>query len=426
MKIEVKNTEKCWQEMTIIIPAEEAEKEYRKVVNSFKNKVNIPGFRKGKAPLSVMERTYGEYFKEEFLQKAAEKFYKLALDEKDINPISEADLKKVEWEHDKDLVAEFRFEIFPEIELTQYENFEVEFHAQEMQDEFIDLTIEDMRKSNAIQEDSEKPAELENIVIARFNQVTEEGEGFKFERTFAIGDNVYNSDLNKKIVGKKIGEEFVSSIFDKDTEHVAQADEKFRGKEFKVVIDSIKVNILPELDEEFAKDNDFDTLEEMKTKLSADIQTQVDKENFEAKRKAIMDKLVELNPIEMPDSMIEQYAKQLGKDAAKQYNLPIDQATKIFKPMAEQNMKSFHIQNRIMELLEITISDEDKQAAIAEAAENMKMPAEEYASLYAKELAGNDFIEALKEKKTVDFLLKTVTFIEPKPVEEEPEEQVSE
>ena len=426
MKIEVKNTEKCWQQITIVVPAEEAEQEYRKVVNSFKSKVNIPGFRKGKAPLSVMERTYGEYFKEEFLQKAADKFYKLALHEKEINPVSEAELNKIEWDHDKDLVAEFKFEVFPEIELTQYENFEVEFHAQEMEDEFINHTIDDMRKHNAIQEDSEVPAAIENIVIANFTQITDEGEGFKFERTFKIGDNVYNADLNEKIIGKKIGEEFSSTLFDAETENVAKADEKFRGKEFKIAIDSIKVNVLPEVDEDFAVDNGFDSLDDMNAKLRADIQTQIDKENFEAKRKAIMDKLVELNPIEMPDSMIDQYAKQIGKDAAKQYNLPIDQATKLFKPMAEQNMKSFHIQNKIMELLEITITDEDKKAAIAEAAGNMKMPVDEYATLYAKELAGADFVEALKEKKTVDFLLKTVTIIEPKPIEEEPEEQVSE
>ncbi|MCF7918691.1 MAG: trigger factor [Candidatus Cloacimonetes bacterium] len=419
MKVELSEIKNCWQEMKITLPAEEAETEYRKIVNKYKSKINIPGFRKGKAPLSIMERTYADYFKDIFLQEAAEKLYKQALDTEDIHPVSEAELLEMEWAHNSDYTAKFKYEIMPEIEVKQYENFEVEFQPQVLQEVYVENMIDNMRKNMSIQEDGEGPVEKDNIVSATFSEISEQDKPFTFERTFVVDDNVYNAELNEKIKGRKTGEEFQSTIFDAETEDVAKADEKFRGKLFNIKVESIKVNILPEVNDEFAKDLEYESVEDLRNKIRAELQNRIDRDNQEEKRNAVMAKLVELNPFDVPASMIEHYAGELGKDAVEKYGITQKQAVDLYKPIAEYNIKSYHLHSRITELLDLTITDEDKQTAIAEAAANMKMSADDYSRLYAKQIEGEEFQEGLKERKTMDYLLEQAVYITPKPREED-------
>jgi FKBP-type peptidyl-prolyl cis-trans isomerase (trigger factor) len=163
----------------------------------------------------------------------------------------------------------------------------------------------------------------------------------------------------------------------------------------------------------------------MRKQMSEYIRINIERENLETQRNALLAKLVELNPLEIPESMTLHYVHQMAEDAVKQYNIPMEKAVKLYKTVAEYNLKAYHLQDKITELLDISITEEDKQAAIAEAAENMKMPVEEYTKLYAKQLESDDFIDGLKERKTFAYLLSKTKFIEPAE-ETEPEEVTEE
>ena len=109
MKIEIKDISESVKELIININAEEALKEYNKILKKFKNYVVMPGFRKGKAPVDMIERNYGEHAKEEFYNQKLGDYYKTAIDEKKLKPVNQGEATNVEWEKGKDLIATFKY-----------------------------------------------------------------------------------------------------------------------------------------------------------------------------------------------------------------------------------------------------------------------------------------------------------------------------
>lgn len=420
MKIEVKNLENCMQELTITVPAETAEKDYKKIIGKYKNKVNIPGFRKGKAPISLIERNYGEYIKEEFLDDSTKKYFMKALDEEDIHPVSEAEPVKVEWDHDKDFVAVIKFEVMPEVEVKEYDGMEVEFEEREIKDSDVELFVERLRENMALTEIIETEIEKGYFVDL---DITKEDSDLNFQRKIEVGENIYSKDLNEKLIGKKTGDEFTSVIFDEKEEADSEEMEKFRGVVFNVKIGEVEKKELPEVNDEFAADLGHDNLEEMKEKLRKELEERNNAENIKQKHNAVLAKLVELNPVEIPRSMTIGYAKQLAEDAVKQYNIEMDQAVQLYMGIAEFNLKTFNLQNKLKEILKLEVTDEYKENILKEAAENMKMDLEEYKKMYKKQLESAEFIESIKDKMVLDYLVENSKFVTPKPVEKTEEQE---
>ena len=127
MKTEVKEISQCIRELQVTVEAAETNSAYYSVLNKIKKMVAIPGFRKGKAPNSMIEQHYHEYIKDEFLNQQVGEYYKQALDELKLSPVNQGEATDVKWEKGSDLVATYRFEVFPEIELKKYTDLEIPF-----------------------------------------------------------------------------------------------------------------------------------------------------------------------------------------------------------------------------------------------------------------------------------------------------------
>jgi trigger factor len=423
MKTEIKEISPCERELTITVEADKALQDYNKVLRNFKNLVAVPGFRKGKAPLSLVERNYGSYAKEEFYNKSIGEYYKEALDEEKINPVNQGEAANIEWEKGKDLVATFKFEVMPEVEVKKYKELEIPFEPVEFQENMIDLTIEDFRNRMATMEEVEGESEEGDTVEAVIKFLDDDGKVTKeVNRQFVIGDNVYCKNFNNKMTGIKAGTEVKTKLFTKSQKSEDEdIGENIKDREFLVEVKSIKRKILPELNDEFAKDLEYESVEEMRKQIEIELKKKLENDNEQEKKSAILNKLVEENPVEVPKSMVKYYAEQLAKPYAEAYKIDIEKIAPIYQQNAENDLKSHLIMQKIIEIENPEVTEKDMEITIEENAANMNMDVEKYKKMYKKQIESDDFQAAIKEKKIIKIIEESSKFV-PLPKEEEKKE----
>jgi trigger factor len=418
VKTEVKEISPVMRELTITIEADEMQEEYRKELNKFKNYVQIPGFRKGKAPIAMVERIYGEYAKEEFLSKKMETYYQEALKTIDVHPVSEASTDKIEWEKGKELVAVFTFEIMPEIVVSNYQNLEIPYEERPFSKEMIDIQLNEIQKQLATIIQPEQ-LEIEDEVNFTARILDENGNAAdekNIETLFVKGE--FTDEFYDNLEHAKVGEEIKTILYetgDMEEERRKQAVEEFGedcfGKEYIVKINSINRHAVPEINDELAKDMEFDSLEELKQHIEKEIMEKLKKENEDTMRGAIIDKLLKENPFELPPSMVLRYAETMAKPYAKAYKTTVEELIPIYKNIAEYNMKSYYLLEELKKLEPVEITDEDRENLIAEAAANLNMEVDKYKELYKKQIESEEFEAPIIEKKLFALIKSTATFV---------------
>ena len=420
MKTEIKKIAQCVRELTITIDSDEVLKDYNSSLNQLKKNILIPGFRKGKAPIAMIERTYGDHLKDEFLNDKLKNYYGKAIDEIDIEPVNPGEFKKADWEKGKDLVASFHFEIFPEINITKYTNLEIPYEPFKFKNEILDIRIEEFRNKLATLIDAESPSENGDIISSKVKFLNENDQVTKeIDREFFLGDNQYSEEFNKNLTGKNVDDEIKTKLFnDLQESQDKEIANSIKNKEFLVQITSIKRKQLPEIDDDLAKDLEFESLQDMKEKITEDLKIGIEIENKKALKEAITSQLLKENPIDIPPSMITNYAREMAKSYSKSVKDDIEQMLPFFQGMAEHNLKSHYLIQEILKKENIELMDEDKETVIKEAAENLKMDIEKYKKMYKKQIESEEFLSRIKENKLFEIIEKDSKFIPyPKEVE---------
>jgi len=413
MKTEIKEISKTVHEMTLTVPAEDATRDHQKIVAQIKKSIMIPGFRKGKAPLSLIEQMYGDYIKEEFYDKKLEDYYKKALEENDINPVSVGKPMKVEWEKGKDLVAVFQYETMPEIKVEKYKNLEIPFEKTVFSEKMIDETLEDYRRQNAEILDADSPIQKGDLLELMFELPAEKGKVAKeFKRFIEAGNNIYSDGFNAALIGKNAGEVIKTTLFDKDKQSTdKEITDDIKDKEFSVKIISVKRMKLSKIDDDFAKDLDFDSLKDLRKKIAEDLKKQIDKQNDDLLRSTIEDKLLEENSIEIPPSFIERVAQKTIEAAKEIKDKNKPEVKTIYNLIAERNLKSHYLIQKIIEKENIEVTEQDKEEIIKEAAKNLNIKIDEYKKLYKNYLESDDFVDSIKIKKAFKIIEDSAKFV---------------
>ena len=413
----------------------------KKSYNKNKNRFQVPGFRKGKVPYQLVCQYYGEgVLFEDAMNEIANEQYPEAVKEHDLKVVSrpEMDVQDINDEGIKYTISVY---VKPEFELGQYEGVEVPFKDQVVTDEDVDAEIERMRKRNASLEEVEDRAAQEG------DTVTIDYEGFKDGVAFEGGKGEgYNLKLGSKsfipgfeeqVAGHKTGENFTIEV--KFPEDYHAEDLKGADATFNVTIHAIKTEVVPELDDEFAKDvSEFDTLDELKADIRAKQQERADKDNKAAFENETVRAVCDNCEIDIPESMIQNEVEQMAQDqAARMSNQGIaldmylqyvgqsmDDFKKSLEPMARVRVKSSLVIEKITEKIDPEVTDEDYNEELTTIANTYKMELEE-----VKKSIGEDsaFIkDSIKARKTVEYLASKAVKVEPKPAEEAKEEAAEE
>ncbi len=291
----------------VTLDAAEFEKYVAEAYKKAKKNITVPGFRKGKAPRTVIEGMYGkDVFYDGAMDDAAPIAFAYGAGESGLRVVGQPSVTKFEFTDDKALVLSFSSDVWPEVELGQYKGVECPYSKVEVTDEDLNGELEAMQKENGRIQVVERAAQNGDTVVIDFvgSVDGEEFKGGKAEDySLVLGSNSFVPGFEDQLVGINAGEEKdVNVTFpEKYTAELAGKDATFH-----VVCHEVKETILPALDDEFAKDNDFDTLEELKKSIYDRLYNSRKSVSDSAFEELIVDKAAENMTAEIPQSMIDE------------------------------------------------------------------------------------------------------------------------
>lgn len=392
MSLKVENLEKNMIKLTIEVEASELDKAIEKAYQKQKNQINIPGFRKGKAPRKMIEQMYGVgVFYEDAANALIPENYQKALDEYEGTEIVSApSINVVQIEAGKPFIFTAEVAIKPEVTLGQYKGVEVDKLEATVSAEEVDAEIKREQEANAreivVEDRAVKDGDITVIDFEGFvdGVAFEGGKGEDYPLT--IGSGAFIPGFEEQLVGAEIGKEVEVNVTFPAEYHAAN----LAGKEavFKCTVKEIKEKELPELDDEFASEvSEFDTMDEYKASVEKKLADKKAADVKNAKENAVVETVVANATMEIPDAMIETQQRQIVDDFAQRLQmqgLSMEQyfqytgmtaATMLdqVKPQAEARIKSSLVLEAVVKAEGIEATEEDFAAEVAKMAEQYKM-----------------------------------------------------
>ncbi len=297
----------CRRELELEIPAEEVSKALERVAKEFARIANVPGFRRGKAPVSLIRRRFADDIKGEVLQSLVPERVEKAVAEQKLTPISQPQVDKLEFNEGQPLKFRAVFEVLPEFVLGNYKGLEFEMPALEITDEDITKTLEEMRERAATFAPVEGRA-VENGDFALVKLLgTPDGGGDPLRADSVlchIGAEETMEPFNTNLKGANVGEH---KNFDVDYP-ADYPDPKLAGKKYHYAVEvlGVKTKRLPELNDDFAKDvSDAATLDELKKKVREGLEHQRDHRQKELLHEKVLAEIVKLHDFPVPQGLVE-------------------------------------------------------------------------------------------------------------------------
>ena len=422
MSLQVEKLEKNMANLTVEVPAEQFEAALKTSYNKNKNKFNIPGFLKGKAPQAMIEKMYGVgVFYEDAVDEAINASYPDAAKESGLEIVSRPEISIEQVEKGKSFIYVATVATKPEVTLGEYKGIEVEKAKPEVTDADVEAELK------KVQEQNSRLVSVEDRAVADGDQTVIDFEGFvdgkAFEGgkaedyTLVIGSHSFIDTFEDQLIGKNIGEDVEVNVTFPAEYHAAELAGK--PATFKVKIKEIKMKELPELNDEFASEvSEFETLdaykEDVKNKLAETKQAQATAENENNVVQKVVDNAQMDIPAPMVDeqvrNMIEDYARRLQSQGISfdQYlqftGSTIEQLQEQMRPQAELRLRTRLVLEAVVAAEKIEPSDELVEAEIKKMSENYKMDAEQIKTIMGE--AGMAQMKAdMAVQEAVDFLV---------------------
>lgn len=422
MSVTVENLEKNMAKLTIEIPVEEVAKAEQRAYNKSKHQINVPGFRKGKAPRNIVEKIYGaDIFMEDAVNDLLPTAYEEAVKESGLEIVSRPQIDYVQVEHGQPLIVTATVAVKPEVKLGKYKGLKLDLTAPEVTEEDILAELKREQEKNATMKDVEdRPVQEGDTVTLDYagsiDGVPFEG-GTAEEQELTIGSGHFIPGFEDHMIGMEIGEE-------RDL-HVTFPEEygakELAGKEavFHVKVHAISEKELPELNDEFASEvSEFETLEAYKEDIRTKLQERKEKAFVQEKENAALEAAVKNAEMEIPQAMIDSQAEDMVNEFGErlqmqgmrleQYlqftGMSMSQIVDQYKDQAKKRIEGRLVLEAIVEAEKIEINDEDREKGYQELAERYGMEADKVKDFFDEEsLSGYD--KDLATQKALDLLV---------------------
>lgn len=402
MSFKVEELGKSMVKLTIEVPADEFEKAMETAYQKNKNKLSVQGFRKGKAPRSVVEKMYGPgVFYEDAANEVIPAAYEKTVEESGLDIVSRPEIDIVQVEKGKEFIFTAEVAVKPEVTLGAYKGVEVEKMEIAVSEEEVNAELDRVREQNA------RILTIDDRPVADGDETVIDFEGFVDGKPFAggkgedyklvIGSHSFVDTFEEQLIGKSIGEEVeVNVTF--PAEYHAQ---ELAGKPalFQVKIKAITAKELPELDDEFAVDvSEFDTLAEYKEDIKKNLLEKKEKEAKFAKEDAVVDKIIETATMEIPDAMVDTQTRQMAEEYAQRLQmqgLELEQYFKFtgmnansfmenLKPQALKRIQCRLVLEAVAKAENIEVSEEEFEKELDTMAQSYRMEKEKLAELVSE------------------------------------------
>lgn len=415
--------------LTITVDAETLEKAYSEKLNKYTKEIQLPGFRKGKAPSSMIEKKFGDAIREEISFDTMETELKgvietLENDQKPLpycTPVLQEEEKLVPFKKNEPVTFTVHYDVRPKFELAQYTGLEVEFKDAKVTESDIDAEVKKYQEQNAMVIAKDGAVEKGDIVTCDYAEIGEDGSEVastsRKDFTFTVGSSYNFYEFDDEIVGMKKGEE---KKFEKS--YAADySNHDYAGKTITldVKVTEVKKRELPEVDDEFAQDvkEEYKTVADMRNGISERLSKELEESIRNEKLNALLEKISAATTIAIPASMIDFETENTWNNYVRQTGLSEEQLMKYFqmsgqskeeivaqwKEPATKNLKNQLIMEKIQKTENFPVDEEEVKKQLAE---NTKEDTDEATRKYLEEAIRDD----IQYKQVVPFLLEKNVF----------------
>ncbi len=425
MSVQVEQLEHNMAKLTVEVPAEDFEKAIESVYQKQKSKISIQGFRKGKVPRKVIEKIYGaDIFFEDAANQLLPGAYTQAASESGLDIVSIPAIDVTQIEAGKDLIFTAEVATKPDVELGKYNGVTVTKIDCSVSEEEVEAELESEREKNARTVTvTDRPVQDGDTVVIDFKGTV---DGVAFEGgeaenySLVIGSHSFIDNFEDQLIGKNSGDDLdVNVTFPED-----YPQEELAGKAavFAVTIHEIKEKQLPELDDEFAQDvSEFDTIAEYKESVKENVAKRKEEQATRDKEDEAVAKIVDKSKMDIPEAMIETNVQRMVDDFAQriaaqglsmeQYmqftGMDVEKLKEQMRPDAEKTIKNTLVLEKIAEVENLEVTDEDVEKEIEDTAAMYNMEADQL-----KSMVNPEQMESLKNdikiRKAVDFIMENV------------------
>ena len=415
MKFNVNELNNSEKEVEVTLEFEEIKEELNSEVSKQVKKLNVPGFRKGKVPRSIVKKMYGDAFEYEASEKVANsRFWKIAKDHS-LNPIGQPVMTDLDFKVGEDLKFKVKYETIPALEVKNYTGLEIEVPDYIAKDEEVEKEIFNIKKSNSTKEKAEQVTDNNFIIDVEMQRINEDGTPFENTKVEKMQIDLTNERVHPDIVqnakDKKVGDSFRFSFDDK--KKVPKADGTEEEVTEKVIYDiqikDINKIVLPELNEELVKKVTKDKVTnetDLRTEIKKDIQGYYDQQIEQITRGTIINKIIENNDFTPPATLVNNILEEMIKSEEQRLNqqgikkINKDNLATYLKPSAEHEVKWYLLKAEIEKKENIKVSEEELNEMAKKDSEKTGLPVEKLINYYQN----SNQTERLAEQKLFDYL----------------------
>ncbi len=425
---QIERLENAAVRLTVTVDKGSVNEKYNEVVKEYAKTAQVRGFRKGKVPFEIMERKFGESLKWEATTQLLDESLRQTLEEIDEKPLpySQPALDgEIELKTDEDFTFSVKYDVYPSIELGEYEGIEIEIDEIEVTEEDVERELTHIQDQNAVvQEKTAGAVEKDDIVTIDYRELDENDEVIEgtaredFVFTVGSGYNLYKIDDD--ILGlEQGGETVITKEYPEDFE---QSELAGQTKKLGVRIKTIKQRELPEIDDELAQDvsEKYETLDDLKNDIRERLAKAVENRVREEKIQKTLDKVVENSKLEVPESMLAAELEQFWQEFVQRFQSSSEQVERMLSAQgmnkndflerwrddATKRLSRRLVVQKILEKENIEVSDEELDADIRQRAEASSMDPDEARNYLEQNNMIEHLREEVRERKLYDSLLE--------------------
>ncbi|MBC8207885.1 MAG: trigger factor [Desulfobulbaceae bacterium] len=426
MDVVVEKIAELTRKVTVTVPEELTQKNLKKAYDKLQRDAKIKGFRRGKVPRSLIVKTYKSQVEGETSEQLVQDTYFSAIEQEKIEPVVHPEISEPTFNEDGSFTYVAMVELKPEFELGEYKGIEVEKPVVEVSDEEIMTELESMRTNMApLRSVTDRPVAMGDVVVVDF-------QGFYNDKALK---EVRNEDMSVDIGAGKLNPEFEEKLVGMEKGQEATHDMEFPPKhpnpvlagknvEFRVKIKDIKERVLPEMDDEFAKDvgSEYETLDALKDALCAKNMKEKEEKAEGDYSDRIMHKLLENHDFPVPVRLVRFEVEQMVKNIEQQLEqsgmdleaagMNREQLAEQHQETAEKRVRGDFVLKRIAEVEDIKVKDEDLERGFARIGSQYNMPVDQVKQYFQNRDDLLPFMNELLNEKILAFLRSEVKVVD--------------
>jgi trigger factor len=412
--------------MRVEVPPESLKEEYDLLCERYRQKAKVPGFRPGKAPLSVVMRHYRAGIREDFLDRAVQKHLLEALKSEDLSPLGSPQVRDLNYEDGGTLGFTAIFEVTPKLAISDYRGLEIERIIPEVKEEEVENALQQMQNNFAeFVPVEERPIRVGDYAVISYSGKFLDGSSPDFESketTCEVGGEKTLKEFSDNLVDAMSGEtRTFTAAYPQDYPNKQMAGKEVR---YSVQVQAIKVKKLPELNDDFAKNvGKYDSLEGLRARISEGLRANKEDAAKSDMQEKLLEMILERHPFEVPEGMVErqaearlnEYIRSLIMQGVHPQTLDVNWAElrQRLKQRAEHDVRASLLLDHIADEEKVEVSDAEVEEEIVKRAREAKQSPEVFKSRLTKE-GGTDRIKnRIRNRKTLDFLLTVALFKNP-------------